>query len=142
MVPSPCALAARAARTFPSLARPSLSSATILKFSTIFKRELYAASQQDRRVHVRFGSKADIGARPLNVRFTPESRHWNSAARCPLCAITPFYSMTSSASAMSFTNGCILIRIYAVARKDKCDVLAARQIELKRRVTQTESNNV
>ena len=21
-----------------------------------------------------------------NVRFTPESGHWNSAARCPLCA--------------------------------------------------------
>ena len=25
--------------------------------------------------HVRFGSKADIGARPINVRFTPESGH-------------------------------------------------------------------
>jgi hypothetical protein len=22
----------------------------------------------------------------LNVRFTPESGHWNSVARCPLCA--------------------------------------------------------
>jgi hypothetical protein len=48
---------------------------------------------------------------------------------------TPFYSMTSSASAMSFTNGCILICINAVARKHKCDVLATRQIERKRRVT-------
>jgi len=36
--------------------------------------------------HVRFGSKADIGARPIDVRFTPESGHWNSAAKCPLCA--------------------------------------------------------
>src|SRR3974390_2368809 len=43
--------------------------------------------------------------------------------------------MTSSASAMSFTNGCILICINAVARKHKCDVLATRQIELNRRVT-------
>jgi hypothetical protein len=37
---------------------------------------------------------------------------------------------------MSFTNGCILICINAVARKHKCDVLATRQhVELKRRVT-------
>src|SRR6516162_4520250 len=86
MVPSPCALAARAARTFLGLARPSLSSATILKFSTIFKRELYAASQQDRRVHVRFGSQADIALRPRDVRFAPKSGHRNSVAQCPLCA--------------------------------------------------------
>jgi hypothetical protein len=25
--------------------------------------------------HARFGSKADIEARPVNVRFTPESGH-------------------------------------------------------------------
>jgi integrase len=24
--------------------------------------------------------------RPINVRFTPKSGHWDSAARCPLCA--------------------------------------------------------
>ena len=24
----------------------------------------------------------------LNVRFTPKSEHWNSAAKCPLCAIS------------------------------------------------------
>ena len=29
-------------------------------------------------VNVRFGSKADIGAGPRDVRFTPKSRHWNS----------------------------------------------------------------
>src|SRR5262249_7699831 len=27
--------------------------------------------------NVRFGSKADIGASSINVRFTPESGHWN-----------------------------------------------------------------
>src|SRR6516165_5998831 len=32
------------------------------------------------RADVRFGSKADIRVRPRNVRFTPKSRHWNSAA--------------------------------------------------------------
>ena len=32
------------------------------------------------------GLKADIGAHPRHVRFTPKSGHWNSAARCPLCA--------------------------------------------------------
>jgi hypothetical protein len=26
-------------------------------------------------------------ARPRHVRFTPESGHWNSAVKCPLCAI-------------------------------------------------------
>ena len=38
------------------------------------------------RRHVRFGSKADIEACSVNVRFTPESGHWDSAAKCPLCA--------------------------------------------------------
>ena len=35
----------------------------------------HVAQQQFKGVHVRFGSKADIGARPYDVRFTPESRH-------------------------------------------------------------------
>src|SRR6516165_8662648 len=35
---------------------------------------------------IRFGSKADIGAGPRDVRFTPKSGHWNSVAKCPLCA--------------------------------------------------------
>jgi integrase len=37
------------------------------------------ASQQNESVDVCFGSKADIGACPRDVRFTPKSRHWNSA---------------------------------------------------------------
>jgi hypothetical protein len=47
----------------------------------------------------------------FNVRFTPESRH----------------SALLSARAMSFTNGCLLICINAVAWKHKLDVLATRQ---------------
>ena len=39
-----------------------------------------------REVNVRFGSKADIGASPIDVRFTPKSGHWDSAAKCPLRA--------------------------------------------------------
>src|SRR6516165_2111495 len=35
---------------------------------------------------VRYGSKADISACPINVCFTPKSGHWNSVAKCPLCA--------------------------------------------------------
>jgi len=35
---------------------------------------------------VRFGSKADIGEGPTDVRFTPESGHRNSVVECPLCA--------------------------------------------------------
>jgi len=38
------------------------------------------ARQQSRTAHVRFGSKADIEARPFDVRFTPESGHSGSAA--------------------------------------------------------------
>jgi hypothetical protein len=33
------------------------------------------ATQQFLAADVRFGSKADIGARPRNVRFTPKSGH-------------------------------------------------------------------
>jgi hypothetical protein len=44
------------------------------------------AGQQSEAAHVRFGSKADIGACPRDVRFTPKSRHWNSVSKCPLCA--------------------------------------------------------
>jgi hypothetical protein len=34
----------------------------------------------------RFGSLADIGARPINVRFAPESGHGGAMAGCPLSA--------------------------------------------------------
>jgi len=44
------------------------------------------AWQQSPGQNVRFGSKADIEARPINVRFTPESGHRNSVVECPLCA--------------------------------------------------------
>jgi len=36
--------------------------------------------------NVRFGSKADIGARLDHVRFTPKSRHRGARMSCPLCA--------------------------------------------------------
>jgi hypothetical protein len=35
---------------------------------------------------VRFGSKADVGWPPVDVRFTPESGHRLALAECPLCA--------------------------------------------------------
>jgi hypothetical protein len=38
------------------------------------------AAQQVLEANVRFGSKADISECPSDVRFTPKSRHWNSAA--------------------------------------------------------------
>src|SRR6516165_4274358 len=40
------------------------------------------AKQQFVGSNVRFGSKADIGARPVNVCFTPKSGHWNSVSIC------------------------------------------------------------
>src|SRR6516225_1150009 len=39
-----------------------------------------------RLADVRFGSEADIGARPRHVRFTPESGHSVAHLGCPLCA--------------------------------------------------------
>jgi hypothetical protein len=44
--------------------------------------------QQNKQADVCFGSKADIDDRSGDVRFTPKSGHWNSAAQCPLCAIS------------------------------------------------------
>jgi len=35
---------------------------------------------------VRFGSKADVARCQADFRFTPESGHWNSPAKCPICA--------------------------------------------------------
>src|SRR5215469_2833466 len=46
------------------------------------------AWQQSSGSNVRFGSKADIGAPPINVRFTPKSGHWLSVSGCPLVPIT------------------------------------------------------
>jgi hypothetical protein len=36
--------------------------------------------------YVRFGSKADISRRSIDVRFTPESRHVRCNSVCPLSA--------------------------------------------------------
>jgi len=70
---------------------------TLLKFSPIFKRELCAASQQDSRVHVCFGSKADMCSAKGHVRFTPESGHVRSARDVRFGPIADIYSITSSA---------------------------------------------
>src|SRR5262249_2619159 len=68
---------------------------------------------------VRFGSKADIGEGATDVRFTPKSGHWNSAARCPLCAKsghgTSHYPINSSARPRS-DCGTVRSRTLAVAR--------------------------
>jgi hypothetical protein len=44
------------------------------------------AVQQSRKADVRFGSKADIEARPTDVRFTPESGHCGAQRARLLCA--------------------------------------------------------
>jgi len=74
-------------------------------------------------VNVRFGSKADIEVSSGNVCFTLKSRHWNSAAQCPLCAKSRHYctaagwrySMTSSAVASS-DGGTVIPSAFAVFR--------------------------
>jgi hypothetical protein len=39
-----------------------------------------------RSLNVRFGSKADIGSPPVDVRFTPKSGHCETSSSRPLCA--------------------------------------------------------
>jgi hypothetical protein len=60
------------------------------------------ASQQIQVADVRSGSKADIATIKRDVRFTPNSGHWNSAARCPLCAKSGL--MHRSKTAASFDD--------------------------------------
>ena len=42
--------------------------------------------QQNRVLDFRYRSKADIEARPSDVRFTPKSGHQAMTQACPLCA--------------------------------------------------------
>ena len=49
-------------------------------------RPLSESYPQDVRPHVRFGSKADIGLSPIDVRYSPKSGHGRVLAECPLCA--------------------------------------------------------
>jgi hypothetical protein len=44
------------------------------------------AQQQFQTADVRFGSKADIGVTPIDVRFTPKSGHGSEHLQCLLCA--------------------------------------------------------
>ena len=47
---------------------------------------------------VQFGSKADIARCQADVRFTPESGHWNSVVECPLCAKSGHYTLQQKTS--------------------------------------------
>src|SRR5215469_3730809 len=46
----------------------------------------HSAKQQFSKVHVRFGSKADIAECLTDVRYSPESRHRETLLECPLSA--------------------------------------------------------
>src|SRR5512132_1487709 len=73
--------------------------------------------------HVRFGSKADIGAAKSHVCFAPESGHLQCNYRCPLWAKSGLmhrskqhcYSITSSA-AISKPGGTVKPSAFAVLR--------------------------
>ena len=54
------------------------------KSNTIFEPELRTALQQNGRVDVRFGSKADVEVPAPDVRFTPKSGHRRREYGCPL----------------------------------------------------------
>jgi hypothetical protein len=73
-------------------------------FSGQFARQQFCVAD------VRFGSEADILRDLRDVRFTPNSGHWNSVSKCPLCAKSGLmhrskqrlYSITSSAIESTF----------------------------------------
>jgi hypothetical protein len=50
---------------------------------------------------VRFGSKADIEARPRNVRFTPESRHRSAQRNAALCQEETFRQVAVVAGSLT-----------------------------------------
>src|SRR5215470_1632006 len=58
----------------PAAARPNAKNLRVENLSGVTARPA---------ADVRFGSKADIGARPINVRFTPESGHRNRPVVTP-----------------------------------------------------------
>src|SRR5262249_874747 len=60
------------------------------------------AGFESRAADVCFGSKADIGACPRDVRFTPESGHCRPDEECLLCAKSghQFYSEFEDASTL------------------------------------------
>ena len=58
--------------------------------------ESVCAPQQIAPTHFRFGSKADIRACPINVRFTPKSGRSSSALGCLLCATNRHFASLSS----------------------------------------------
>src|SRR6516165_2917607 len=81
---------------------------------------MHCASRKILTADVRFGSKADIGVRPRDVRFTLKSGHRNSVVECPLCAKSGLmhrskkdhHSITSSAR---LSNDCGTVRPSALA---------------------------
>jgi hypothetical protein len=44
------------------------------------------AQQQSSGPNVCFGSKADIGLPPIDVRYSPKSGHWQARLKCLLSA--------------------------------------------------------
>src|SRR5262249_25771635 len=76
-----------------------------------------------RTMNVRFGSKADIRSKKIDVRFTPKSGHRLSVLECPLCAKSGLmhcskkdrYPINSSARAIS-DCGTVRSSALAVAR--------------------------
>ena len=74
------------------------------------------------RVFTQPGSKADIGVSPRNVCFTPKSGHWNSAAKCPLCAKSG-HMQRSKFGAYSITSSAATCRVCGTVRPSALAVL-------------------
>src|SRR5262249_26846503 len=89
------------------------------------------ASRLMRSRDVRFGSKADIGARPINVCFTPESGHRNRHARITFDAAALAvlrYSPQSAAPhpVLIFNQSSDLPTVFKWRSKSKKNVLLSR----------------
>ena len=68
------------------MASPAPTTTSGVKTISHLDQKLCSSLHPKGAAHVRFGSLADIEARPRDVRFTSKSGHTSASSRCPLCA--------------------------------------------------------
>ena len=74
----------------------------------------HIAEQQYSGLNVRFGSKADIVRCQADVCFTPNSGHWNSVAKCPLCAKSGLLHRSENNRALRFRDGLAAAQLHGL----------------------------
>jgi hypothetical protein len=81
--------------------------------------------------HVRFGSKADIGAPPINVRFTPESRHKSWPTSGPTPAASPRWPQFRRASLAVSTIKVLTSAAKPTQSSNACNAIAQTSVSVR-----------